>query len=203
MKKKQENKTEGPSMPKEQPSAAEAPKEPIQDYVEQLQRLQAEFENFKKREEREKQRFRDFARADILIKLLNFSDDFERTASVIEKTDCTSNKQICTIKEGIAMLSMNFQKLLKEEGVEPITCVGHKLDPFRHEVLLQENGKEDGVILEELQKGYLFKGSVLRPSKVKVCKCVEEKEAEETQKEADEKKGVEEFENKQNNPEGN
>lgn len=207
MKKNTENKPEGPFEAKEQPKAPEAKKEPIGEYIEQLQRLQAEFENFRKREEKEKQRFKDFARADILIKLLNFNDDFERTVSVIEKQDCVSNKQVCAIKEGIAMLSMNFQKLLKEEGVQPISCVGQKLDPFVHEVLVQEAGKEDGVILQELQKGYLFKGAVLRPSKVKVSKCAEEvkEEAEETTESTE---NAEDFENKdenrkENNPEGN
>ncbi|MFH1065274.1 MAG: nucleotide exchange factor GrpE [Nanoarchaeota archaeon] len=199
MKKNTENKVQGPSEPKAPVEADEAKKEPIGEYIEQLQRLQAEFENFRKREEKEKARYRDFAKADILIKLLNFNDDFERTVSVIEKQDCVSNKQICAIKEGIAILSMNFQKLLKEEGVEPISCVGKKLDPFVHEVLLQETGNEDGVILEELQKGYLFEGSLLRSSKVKVCKCADAKEAEAN---TELKESAEDFENKNTKPEG-
>lgn len=145
-------------------------KDELSAYIEQLQRLQAEFENFKKREEREKARYMDFAKAGLLLKLLNFNDDFERTLSSFGKAD------IKTMKEGIEMLFTNFQKILKEEGVEPIKCVGEKLDPFRHEVLMHAPGKEDGVVLEELQKGFMFKGNVIRPSKVKVCKCVKDDE---------------------------
>ena len=142
-------------------------KEDINQYIEQLQRLQAEFENFKKREDREKARFVDFAKAGIILKLLNFNDDFQRTLASLNNAD------IGVVKKGVEMLATNFQKLLKEEGVEHISCVGQKLDPFKHEVLLQEEAeKEDGVILEELQKGYMLKGNVLRPSRVKVCKCV-------------------------------
>jgi len=142
-------------------------KEDINQYIEQLQRLQAEFENFKKREDREKARFVDFAKAGIILKLLNFNDDFQRTLASLNKAD------IGVVKKGVEMLATNFQKLLKEEGVEQISCIGDKLDPFKHEVLLQEEAeKEDGVILEELQKGYMLKGNVLRPSRVKVCKCV-------------------------------
>lgn len=142
-------------------------KEDINQYIEQLQRLQAEFENFKKREDREKARFVDFAKAGIILKLLNFNDDFQRTLASLNNAD------IGVVKKGVEMLATNFQKLLKEEGVEHISCVGNKLDPYKHEVLLQEEAdKEDGVILEELQKGYMLKGNVLRPSRVKVCKCV-------------------------------
>ncbi|MDI6738047.1 MAG: nucleotide exchange factor GrpE [Nanoarchaeota archaeon] len=175
---------------------AEARKEPIQDYIEQLQRLQAEFENFKKREEREKERHRDFAKAGLLLKLLNLNDDFERTLAVLENEKCVPNDKSCVIKEGIGMIAHHLKKVLAEEGVQPISCVGQKLDPFRHEVLVQEKAdREEGIVLEELQKGYLFKGNVLRTAKVKVCKAV--------QKEADEKESVEEFENKNTKPEVN
>lgn len=182
MKKHQENKAEeankarldkAPLEAKEAPDAAGQKKEPILDYIEQLQRLQAEFENFKKREEKEKERFKDFAKAGLLLKLLNLNDDFERTLAVLETENCVSNEKTCAIKEGIWMIALHLKKVLAEEGVQPISCVGQKLDPFRHEVLVQQEAeKEDGVVLEELQKGYLFKGNVLRTAKVKVCKCM-------------------------------
>lgn len=163
--------------PKEHSTAVEQKNEPIKEYIEQLQRLQAEFENFKKREEKEKERFKDFAKAGLLLKLLNLNDDFERTLAVLESEKCVSNEKSCAIKEGIGMIALHLKKVLAEEGVQPISCVGQKLDPFRHEVLVQQEAdKEDGVVLEELQKGYLFKGNVLRTAKVKVCKCVKSDE---------------------------
>ena len=166
--------------------AVEPNKEPIGEYIEQLQRLQAEFENFKKREEKEKERFKDFAKASVLLKLVSFNDDFERTLASFEKADLE------TMKKGIEMMALQLKKMISEEGVQPISCVGEKLDPFRHEVLLQQEAdKEDGVVLEELQRGYLFKGNVLRTAKVKVCKCVKS-----DVKGVENKESVEEFENK-------
>ncbi|HII14719.1 MAG TPA: nucleotide exchange factor GrpE [Nanoarchaeota archaeon] len=142
-------------------------KDGLSEYIGQLQRLQAEFENFKKREEKEKERFKDFAKAGLLLKLVSFNDDFERTLSSFEKADLE------TMKKGIEMMASQLKKMISEEGVQPMSCIGDKLDPYRHEVLLQQEAdKEDGVILEELQKGYLFRGSVLRTAKVKVCKSV-------------------------------
>lgn len=134
------------------------------EFVDTLQRLQAEFENYKKRTEGEKSKVSDCAKISLLLKLVNLNDNFDRTLSVIENAD------IKTIKEGIEMISKQVKKILQEEDVEAINCVGEKLDPYKHEVLLKgEADKEEGIIIEELQKGYLFKGSVLRASKVKVC----------------------------------
>ncbi|MBS3108185.1 nucleotide exchange factor GrpE [Candidatus Woesearchaeota archaeon] len=135
------------------------------EFVETLQRLQAEFENYKKRTENEKSKVLEYAKVNLLLKLINLNDDFDRTLTVIDTAD------IKTVKDGIEMISNQVKKILHEEGVEAINCVGEKLDPFKHEVLLNgESDKEDNTIIEEFQKGYLFKGSVLRASKVKVCK---------------------------------
>ncbi|MDD4878753.1 MAG: nucleotide exchange factor GrpE, partial [Candidatus Nanoarchaeia archaeon] len=168
----------------------------LNEYIEQLQRLQAEFENFKKREEKEKERFKDFAKASVLLKLVSFNDDFERAVASFEKADME------TIRKGVDMMALQLRKILAEEGVQSISCVGEKLDPFRHEVLVQQEAeKEDGVVLEELQKGYLFKGNVLRTAKVKVCKCVKsDSKCDENKKENnDEKRDESKMENKDEN----
>ncbi|GAG57778.1 unnamed protein product [marine sediment metagenome] len=77
------------------------------------------------------------------------------------------------MKKGFEMLLKNFEKLLREEGVEPMDCEGEKFDPFKHEALMVEEcdgGLPENVILEELHKGFMYKDKVLRPTKVKISK---------------------------------
>ncbi|MFH0752358.1 MAG: nucleotide exchange factor GrpE [archaeon] len=129
--------------------------------TEQLQRLQAEFENYKKRTEREQEQIKDYTKAQLLLKLLNIHDDFERTLT----TQATQEQ----LQTGIELIHKQLVKLLAEEQVTPIQSKGQKLDPYKHEVLIQENGEED-IITEELQKGYLHKDKILRPARVKISR---------------------------------
>ncbi len=133
----------------------------IQEHINQLQRIQAEFENYKKRMEKEKEYHSNYAKADLIKDLLPILDSFDLALKAIEDKKA---------QEGIRLVHSQLQKVMENEGVKAIESQG-ALDPFKHEVVLQkESEKEDGEILEEVQKGYLLKDKVLRTSKVIVSK---------------------------------
>ncbi len=136
----------------------------IEGYLSDLKRLQADFENYIKRIEKEKQEFNKYASYKLMSKLLVLFDDFERTIEITKNLD---NQEL---KEGLALIHKNFNKLLQEEGVKQIEAVGKKFDPFQHEILDIVQGKEDDLIIEELQKGYSLHDKVLRTSKVRITK---------------------------------
>ncbi len=133
------------------------------DLTETLQRLQAEFENYKKRADKEKEEFRKYAKAGIIEKLLPVIDNFEIALKNKDKGG--------HFVKGIEMVYAEMISLLQKEGVARISAEGKKADPSFHEVLMTEKSeKEDGTILEELQRGYMLDDKVLRYSKVKVAK---------------------------------
>ena len=135
----------------------------IEDLTDSLQRLQPEFENYKKYVDKSKSEFQKYARAGMVEKLLPTLDSFEMALKN------TENKE--KFIKGIELIFSQLYQLLENEGLRPIECVGKIFDPYKHEVLLtQESGKEEGLILEELQKGYMLGDKVLRHSKVKVAK---------------------------------
>jgi len=146
----------------------DAKEEKIKELTDSLQRLQAEFENYKKRVEKEKEGFVKFSKADLIAKLLPSLDSFELAL----KQTADKEKFI----KGIELIFAQLYSLLESEGLRPIKALGEKLDPYKHEVLMkQESYKEEDVILEELQKGYMLNDKVLRHSKVKVSKKVSKK----------------------------
>jgi len=156
---------------KEDSESAEKQTENIlAEYINQLQRIQAEFENYKKRIEREKKELVDYGKVLLITKLLNVYDDFERMIAVMD----TAEKE--DIKTGVQMIFKQLQKIFEEEGVKPIQAVGLRLDPFKHEVLIRENGEQDDIVLKELQKGYMFKDKVLRTAKVVLSKKLNQNE---------------------------
>lgn len=142
---------------------ADEKEEKINELTESLQRLQAEFENYKKRVEKEKGEFVIYAKADLIAKLLPALDSFELAI----KNTADKEKFI----KGIELIFAQLYSLLESEGLRPIKAEGEKFDPYKHEVLMkQKSGKEEDIILEELQKGYMLNNKVLRHSKVKVSK---------------------------------
>ena len=129
-------------------------KSKLEEYTTTLKLLQADFENYVKRTEKEKQEFTKYANHKVISKLLNLYDDFERAISAIKEDN--------EVKEGIKLIHKQFTKLLEDEGVKKMETVGKKFDPYKHEILDIVNGKEDDVVIEELQKGYLIHDKVLR-----------------------------------------
>ncbi len=139
-------------------AAEEIPRENIKEkkLTEQLQRLQAEFQNFQKRTEKEKQNTIKNANEKIILDLLEVLDNFELSLKHSED-------------KGVALIYDDLKRILKREGLEVVKIDG-KFNPKFHEAMLQEEGKEEGTILEELQKGYLLNDKLLRASKVKISK---------------------------------
>ncbi|MDD5491590.1 MAG: nucleotide exchange factor GrpE [bacterium] len=137
------------------------------EYYDQLLRLKAEFENYRRRVEKEKLDLVKFGQEDVLLKMLPFIDNVDRALKAAREHD--NHK---TILEGLVMIEKEFKQFLKQEGVEQIKTQEEKLDPSLHHVVSQEESAdhEDDDILEEIQKGYSFKGKVIRPSLVKVAK---------------------------------
>ena len=144
-------------------------KEKIAELTETLQRLQAEFENYRKRTEKEKAEFVKYAKAELMQSLLPTIDTFEIALK--------STKDNEKFAKGMEMVYAQLVSTLQSEGLKPIECVGKKFDPYLHEVMLKEKSdKDDGFVLEELQKGYMLNDRVLRHSKVKISEKSEKEE---------------------------
>lgn len=139
------------------------------DYLDHLKRLQADFENYKKREEKRRKEFLEFANQELLSKLLVVVDNLERA---IESSQNTTNVE--AIKEGIDKILKEFHQILNQEGVKPINSIGNKFNPFQHEAMsvVETDQFPEDTITEELRKGYYFKSKVLRPAMVKVAVSV-------------------------------
>jgi molecular chaperone GrpE len=130
----------------------------------QLKYLQADFDNFRKWNAKEKDVITTLANEKLISDLLVILDDFERALPSLE-----DEKN----KEGMQMVYKKLKKILSAYGLEPIECVGKKFDPNCHEALCREQcGKETDTILEDLGKGYRLKSRVIRPSKVKIAEQV-------------------------------
>ncbi len=145
--------------------------EKAQEYWDKLLRLQADFENTRKRLEREKQEFAKFANENIILELLNILDDLERTVELAQ----AKHQDLAAFLKGVEMVLAHLYEILKEYGVKPIESEGKIFDPNFHEALTQVENKDvpEHTIIEELQKGYLLNQRVIRTAKVKVSKKVE------------------------------
>lgn len=133
------------------------------DLQDRLLRRQAEFENFRRRVERERGDFVQYAGMELVRELLPVLDDFER-AMKVETADREYAK-------GVELIYQRLFDILKKAGLEPIETQGRKFDPNHHQALdmVETTEAEDQAILQEYQRGYNFKGKLLRPSLVKVA----------------------------------
>ncbi len=143
------------------------------EFADKILRLQADFENTRKRMEREKQDFVKFANEGIILELLNVLDDLERTVSLAE----AQKQDPDAFLKGVEMILAHLYEMLKEYGVKSIEAEGKIFDPHSHEALMQIANKDlpEHTIVEELQKGYKLNDRVIRTAKVKVSKKEEEK----------------------------
>jgi len=154
-------KTEKEQKEKKESAAKKDSKE--QEYLDQLQRLQADFTNYKRRVERDWKEATMIAKADMSLKFISVIDDLERVIVHHENDEMIET-------QGVKMILQKCRKLLKDEGVEQIDAVGEVFDPELHAAVTVEHVDEDkdDIILEEWQKGYIFGDRLLRPSQVKV-----------------------------------
>lgn len=139
----------------------------IADYTNQLKRLQAEFENYVKRADKERKEFVVFANENIIKKLLLIVDDFERALEQLKKSGVHE-----TVSKGIEMVAQEFHNILSTEGLKPIDVKGKLFDPYLHEVVtcIVADDCPENTVVEEVQKGYLLGNRVIRFSKVIITK---------------------------------
>ncbi|MGI6679053.1 MAG: nucleotide exchange factor GrpE [Dehalobacterium sp.] len=138
-----------------------------EELVNLTQRLQADFENFRRRTRGEREELIRYATEDIITQLLPVLDNFER--AIAAAGDGEEGKGYL---EGVEMIYRQLLQVLTNEGLEMVESVGCVFDPNCHEAVMQIDGGETAkdTVLEELQKGYRLKGKLIRPSMVKVAK---------------------------------
>jgi molecular chaperone GrpE len=142
------------------------------EYLGRLERLHADFDNYKKRQEKKQKEFIEFANERLINNLLSVIDNLERAL------DSTKNeKDTKAIKEGINYTLKEFRNILQKEGVKPMQSIGHRFDPYKHEAVMRiETDKySEDTVTEEFRKGYYIKSKVLRPAIVKVAVLTKEK----------------------------
>ena len=143
-----------------------------QEYLRQLKYLQADFDNYRKRMERQIQELTIRCNEKLVAELLWFLDDLERAIESGKK----STDQSALLK-GVEMIHKNLVRMLEKEGVEQIDAIGKSFDPNIHELgtKIPRNDCEEGLVLEEVRKGFAYKGRVLRPCIVNIS-CIKNDE---------------------------
>lgn len=130
---------------------------------ETLQRVQADFENYRKRIEKERSEFVKIACSGFIREILPVIDNFE-----VALKNTGNNDEFV---KGVEMIYAQLFEVLKKAGIKKIDAEGKKFNPYVHEALMQgESDKDEGIIIEEFQAGYMMNDSVIRHSKVKVSK---------------------------------
>jgi molecular chaperone GrpE len=137
------------------------------DYYDRLLRQAAEFDNYRKRTERERREMARYAAADVLEALLPVVDDFERALQAEAGPDAAA------YREGVELIYKQLQDLLAKRGVTPIEAVGKPFDPQVHQAITYEPspGHAEGEVLEVARRGYMLGDRLLRPAMVKVAKA--------------------------------
>ncbi len=139
----------------------------INDYINHIKRSQADFENYKKRIEKDRECASQRELEKLVSNLLPIIDTLERALAASKK-----NHDIGSLVCGIEMTQKNLCNILEKEGLKEIGCIGKEFDPNMHEALMTIESKDhkDNTVCEELEKGYTFKNKLIRASKVKVVK---------------------------------
>lgn len=142
-------------------------KNDLKESSEKVLRLAAEMQNYKKRNETEKSNMLKYANEDLAKNLLPILDNFERA---IKLDDNDLSDEVSKFLSGFKMIYGSFVNVLNNIEVKEIECDGLEFDPVYHQAVLTEKDetKPSGVILEVLQKGYIYKDKVIRPAMVKV-----------------------------------
>ena len=140
--------------------------EKIEELTDRVKRQMAEFENFRKRTEKEKSSMYEMGARDIIERILPVIDNFERGLAVIPE-----DKKDDPIAEGMEKIYKQIQKVFEEAGVKPIEAAGKEFDPNFHNAVMhvEDESLGENIVAEELQKGYMYRDSVVRHSMVKVA----------------------------------
>ena len=171
------------------PIKDETPEEKLKTTQDKLLRTMAEMENQRRRYEKEKQEAFEYGGFNFAAESLLLIDNIDR-AIVSFKNDesLKNNKDLNKIIDGIEIVKKDLVSIFKKNGIEAIECLNKKFDPNFHQAMLEleDSTKEPGTVVQEMQKGYMMKSRLLRPSLVGVTKKREEK-AEKSEKKTEEK----------------
>jgi len=155
------------TIPKKEYEALKAKQDECTAYYDKYIRAHAEFENARKRIEKEKGDLLKYANEGFIVDLLPIIDMLEMSEKHIKEA-----KDFKAVREGVDMIHVQIQKFLKDIGVERIKSVDGKFDPNFHEAIETADikDKEEGLVVEELKSGYTFNGRLLRPASVRIVK---------------------------------
>ena len=145
---------------------------------EKLLRTMAEMENQRRRFEKERQEAFEFGGFNFAKESLSLLDNIDRAISSFRNDEnLKNNKDLNKIIEGIDVIKKDLESIFKKNGIELIECINKKFDPNFHQAMLEveDNTKEQGTVVQEIQKGYMMKDRLLRPSLVSVTRKREEK----------------------------
>ncbi|MBE0523074.1 MAG: nucleotide exchange factor GrpE [Methanosarcinales archaeon] len=153
--------SENPEMDKE----IEATKKRADEYLDSLQHLQAEFDNYKKRVDKEKKDLIEYANSDLISELIDVMENLERGVASARDSD-----DIESVVKGMEMVCTLLKGILESKGLRPIEAAGQKFDPYYHEAMMKTPSDEypNNTVMEEFQRGYKIKDRVIRYSKVSV-----------------------------------
>lgn len=138
------------------------------EYYDRLLRKTAEFDNYRKRIDRERQQVTESAASDLIEELLPLVDDLERALKSDTGTDGTD-----AYRRGVELIHGKMLELLRKRGVRPVEALGAEFDPHYHMAVAHEpaEGRRDGEVIEEFRRGYMLGDRLLRPAMVKVAKA--------------------------------
>ena len=150
------------------PSNLNEAQQQIDELNERVVRLTADYDNFRKRAQRDKMEARQFANQGILEKLLPVLDNFEMAIIAVKDAGPP-------VRDGVQMIYDQLLSVLRAEGVEPVDAVGKQFDPNQHEAISQEESDEveEGEVISQIQRGFILNDRLVRPARVVVAKAVE------------------------------
>ena len=147
-------------------NSLEDEKKRSEDCLNRLKYMQADFENYRKRLEKQMDEVRKYSNERLIIQLLDIVDELELA---VKSAQSSNTKE--TLVQGVEMTLKNLEKILQKEGVSPIDCVGKPFDSSKHDAVskVEKDDVEGCTVIEEVRKGYTMKEKVIRPSVVKVA----------------------------------
>ncbi len=137
------------------------------EFYDRLLRKTAEFDNYRKRVDRERLQLSEAAAADLLTELLPLVDDLDRALKADAGGDAAA-----AIRKGVELIHKQLLELLRKRGVKPLEALGADFDPHFHQAVAHEpaDGRREGEVIEEFRRGYMLGDRLLRPAMVKVAK---------------------------------
>jgi molecular chaperone GrpE len=137
----------------------------VAEHQQRALRAQADFDNFRRRTQKEKEELAKYASSKLIVELLPVIDNFERAFQAAE-----GSPEFESFSKGISMIFRQLESVLENEGLKAMNSVGEPFNPEYHQAIMQveSDEHEEGIVVEEVQKGYMLKDKVLRPAMVKV-----------------------------------